>query len=86
MADFTKIPLKKMEKFVLASTCVLLSQKWNGHSGIFTPKPINIDIFIKIGRKFNLKKLKKYNNPVFLKKNINPISIINEPSCVQNRK
>lgn len=75
-----------MEKFVLASTCVLLSQKWKGHKGTFTPNPIKIEIFIKIGKKFNLKKLKKYIVPVFLKKNIKPINIINEPNCVQNRK
>ena len=40
-AVFTKIPLKKIEKPVLASTCVFVNQKWNGHIGIFIPKPKN---------------------------------------------
>jgi hypothetical protein len=39
-AVFTKTPLKKIEKAVLASTWVLDNQKLNGQSGNFTPKPI----------------------------------------------
>ncbi len=39
-AVFSKIPLKKIEKEVEASTWVLANQKLNGHKGNFIPKPI----------------------------------------------
>lgn len=38
-AVLTKIPLKKIEKPVFASTCVFVNQKLNGHVGIFILKP-----------------------------------------------
>lgn len=40
IAILTRIPLKKIEKLVFTSTCVLVIQKENGHTGIFIPIPI----------------------------------------------
>lgn len=46
-AVFTNTPLKKIEKLVFTSTCVLISQKLNGQTGIFIPKLRNNKLFIQ---------------------------------------
>ena len=45
-ADFTKKPLRNIEKAVGDSTWTRSNQKWKGARGTFTPKPNNITINI----------------------------------------
>lgn len=77
-----------MEKLVLASTCVFINQKLNGHSGNFILKPIN---------NIHLINSLIFNGIVFVL-NINVVALVylynikiaihrkNELNCVQNKK
>ena len=86
IAILTKTPLKKIEKVVFTSTCVLVNQKWKGKIGIFMPKPkkIRLDktkkvwlLKITILLKEFMLLLNKYKITIKKKK---------EPSWVQNKK
>lgn len=84
------MPLKKIEKPVLASTWTFVIQKWKGHIGILTPKPKNIKkehmliklFFLKLWLK---RSLKEKNEKFFIKK-ITPRNTKKDPIWVQNKK
>lgn len=85
IADFTKIPLKKIENPVLASTWVLLNQKWNGHKGTLTAKPKKISIVASVDGWINSLFIKLCSSD-WLKYIKTPNNTRKEPNWVHNKK